>query len=140
MQAPTDTLVRRAVQVLRAGDRAANRTTDRAAYWSSDPGAHWNSNPVRDPARDRVVYQAAFRRLLQPDSTAELLDRLQEAVQTEAALQIGYVDDYGAVSEHEVHPLLVQGGYLTAYNRAQQRIETFAIHRIVDVDPPDLPE
>jgi hypothetical protein len=67
------------------------------------------------------------------DPTAELLDRLRNAARTGRALQIGYVDDDGELCQLRVHPMAVGNGYLTAYDRVDQRILTLAVHRILDV-------
>ena len=61
------------------------------------------------------------------------LAALREAIETGAAVLIGYVDNHGVRSERLVEPVRVEGGQLTAYDVRSDDTRRFAIHRITSV-------
>ena len=63
------------------------------------------------------------------------LAALREAIETRAAVLIGYVDNQGASSERIVEPVSVEGGRLTAYDHRADDTREFAVHRITTVRP-----
>ncbi|MBB3042081.1 helicase C-terminal domain-containing protein [Nocardioides soli] len=58
---------------------------------------------------------------------------LREAIETRAAVVIGYVDNQGASTDRLVEPESLDGGTLTAYDHRSDDIRTFAVHRITTV-------
>lgn len=60
---------------------------------------------------------------------------LREAVEAQATVLIGYVDNQGTTSERLVDPLRVEGGSLTAHDHRSDDVRTFAVHRITTVRP-----
>ena len=61
------------------------------------------------------------------------LAALREAIETGAAVTIGYVDNHGTRTERLVEPVRVEGGQLTAYDVRSDDTRTFAIHRVTSV-------
>jgi predicted DNA-binding transcriptional regulator YafY len=60
----------------------------------------------------------------------EVLVALAGAVDAGRAVQIAYVNLEGRSSLRVVHPLLLSGGYLTAYDEQTGERRTFAVSRI----------
>ncbi|QZY28665.1 helicase-associated domain-containing protein [Nocardioides coralli] len=82
-------------------------------------------------AGDRVTAsRPAAARPLTPSGS---LAALREAIETGAAVVIGYVDNHGSRSERLVEPVRVEGGQLTAYDVRSDDTRTFAIHRVTSV-------
>lgn len=61
------------------------------------------------------------------------LAALREAIETGAAVLIGYLDNHGVRSDRLVEPILVEGGQLTAYDVRSDDTRRFAIHRVTSV-------
>jgi hypothetical protein len=61
------------------------------------------------------------------------LAALREAIETGAAVTIGYLDNHGTRSERLVEPIRVEGGQLTAYDVRSDDTRYFAIHRVTSV-------
>lgn len=61
------------------------------------------------------------------------LAALREAIETGAAVTIGYVDNHGTRTERLVEPVRVEGGQLTAYDVRSDDVRSFAIHRVTSV-------
>jgi predicted DNA-binding transcriptional regulator YafY len=59
-----------------------------------------------------------------------VLSRLHEVVDDGGAVEIAYVNLEGRSSNRVVHPLLLSGGYLTAYDEESGERRTFAVSRI----------
>jgi predicted DNA-binding transcriptional regulator YafY len=59
-----------------------------------------------------------------------VLNRLHEVVDAGGAVEIAYVNLEGRSSSRVVHPLLLSGGYLTAYDEESGERRTFAVSRI----------
>jgi predicted DNA-binding transcriptional regulator YafY len=59
-----------------------------------------------------------------------VLTLLAEAVADGRALEMSYVNQEGRASTRVVHPLLLSGGYLTAYDEESGERRTFAASRI----------
>lgn len=59
-----------------------------------------------------------------------VLSRLYEVVDRGGAVEISYVNLEGRSSTRIVHPLLLSGGYLTAYDEESGERRTFAVSRI----------
>ncbi len=105
--APGETALRAAVRAMRAGERAA-----------------------RAPRRGGVVGPAGSLDHVPRLATAQTIALLTALASAGRPAWIGYVDTHGGVSERVVDPVLVQGGWLTAYDHAKGDVHTFAIHRI----------
>ncbi len=58
---------------------------------------------------------------------------LREAIDAEATVLIGYVDNHGTSTERVVDPTYVEGGWLTAHDHRSDDTRTFAVHRITSV-------
>ena len=61
--------------------------------------------------------------------------RLREAAEDRSSVWIAYVDSQGAASRRLIEPIAVSGGTVSAFDRLRQNMQTFALHRIVGVDP-----
>jgi hypothetical protein len=48
---------------------------------------------------------------------------------------IGYVDGEGTARRHLVEPVGVEGGRVTAVDRAEQTVRSYSVHRITGVAP-----
>jgi len=82
-------------------------------------------------AGDRAV---ASRPSASPGTTpAEVLAALREALEAQASVWIGYVDNHGTSTERIVDPRSVDGGQLVAYDHRADDVRGFAIHRITGV-------
>ncbi len=60
----------------------------------------------------------------------QILARLGEVVDRGGAVEISYVNLEGRSSRRVLHPLLLSGGYLTAYDEESGERRTFAVSRI----------
>ncbi len=58
---------------------------------------------------------------------------LREAIDAEATVLIGYVDNHGTSTERVVDPTYVEGGWLTAHDHRSDDTRNFAVHRITSV-------
>jgi hypothetical protein len=78
---------------------------------------------------------AAARPAVAPSATspAEALAVLRMAIESRAAVLIGYVDNHGTTTERIVEPKRVEGGQLTAYDHRSDDLRGFAVHRITAV-------
>jgi len=65
------------------------------------------------------------------------LAALRDAIDAEATVLIGYVDNQGVSSERIVDPVRVDGGWLTARDHRADDVRQFAVHRIRTVNPVD---
>ena len=85
-------------------------------------------------AGDRVSSSrpAAAAESLSPSGS---MAALREAIEVQATVLIGYVDNHGTTSERLVDPLRVEGGSLTAHDHRSDDVRTFAVHRITTVRP-----
>ena len=63
------------------------------------------------------------------------LAALREAIEHEATVLIGYVDNHGTAGERVVDPLDLEGGQLRAHDHRVDDVRTFAVHRITTVRP-----
>jgi predicted DNA-binding transcriptional regulator YafY len=72
-------------------------------------------------------------------SAGAILTTLTEAAAQGTALEMSYVNLEGRASDRVVHPLLVSGGYLTAYDEQSGERRTFAVSRISSVVPLEEP-
>jgi hypothetical protein len=99
-----------------------------------------------DDARHAVQVAAAVRALRAGDQAARVrpaaavspagaLSALRDAIERRAAVVIGFTDNQGIVGERVVDPISVEGGQLTAHDRAADDVRTFAVHRISRVTP-----
>jgi hypothetical protein len=70
-----------------------------------------------------------------PLSPSGSLAALRDAIETGAAVLIGYVDNHGTATDRVVDPLSVEGGELTAHDHRADDVRRFAIHRITTVRP-----
>ncbi|MEJ7834214.1 MAG: helicase C-terminal domain-containing protein [Nocardioides sp.] len=61
------------------------------------------------------------------------LTALREAIEAQASVLIGYVDNHGGASDRVVDPISVEGGQLTAHDHRADDVRTFAVHRITNV-------
>jgi hypothetical protein len=99
-----DAVLHAAVRAIRAGDRA------RTAVKRSPDGAS-TVGPPSSP-------------------TVDVLALLSEAVVTGETLWIGYVDAHGQASQRLIEPVVVQGGFVEAFDHLRQAVRTFSVHRI----------
>ena len=58
---------------------------------------------------------------------------LREAIDADATVLIGYVDNHGTSTERLVDPLALGDGSLTAHDHRSDDVRTFAVHRITTV-------
>lgn len=80
--------------------------------------------------------RAAASRPVGPEaslSPAGSLAALREAIETGGTVRIVYVDNHGTRTERIVDPVSVDGGVLSARDRRDDEVRTFAIHRITAV-------
>jgi predicted DNA-binding transcriptional regulator YafY len=105
--------------------------------------------PRRTPggeARHAAQVAAAVRSLRAGDAAARVrpaaavspagaLSALREAIERSASVLIAFTDNQGVVGERVVEPISVEGGRLTAHDRAADDVRTFAVHRISRVTP-----
>jgi hypothetical protein len=63
------------------------------------------------------------------------LAELSEAIDADAAVVIGYVDNHGVRADRVIRPLSVEGGQLRAYDVRSDAERLFAVHRISSVRP-----
>jgi hypothetical protein len=83
---------------------------------------------------------AAERPARGPATTpADVMAVLREAVESRREVWIGYLDNHGTRTERVVRPVEVGGGQLSAYDERTDEVRTFAIHRITQARPSDLP-
>jgi predicted DNA-binding transcriptional regulator YafY len=71
-----------------------------------------------------VVAESAIR------EPGQILMCLADVVDVGGAVQISYVNLEGRSSTRVVHPLLLSGGFLTAYDEESGERRTFAVSRI----------
>ncbi|WP_432489016.1 helicase-associated domain-containing protein [Kineococcus sp. SYSU DK018] len=105
---PSPALLSAAVRSLRAGDEDAAAGERRRAEHADAPAlSHL------DPATSLAL--------------------LREAAGERRAVWIGYVDADGTPRRHLVEPIGVEGGRITAFDRAEQSVRTFSVHRVTGV-------
>ena len=105
------------------------------------------ASPVtRPPAPAAALLAAAVRAIRGGDRagslrtgrpTADVLAMLTQAARGGEPLWIGYVDAEGRATQRVVQPLVLDSGYLTAYDHLRGADRTFAVHRITGVAPLD---
>jgi predicted DNA-binding transcriptional regulator YafY len=78
-------------------------------------------------ARDRLPRAATGEPVR---AAGAILARLTTAVAEGHPLEMSYVNLEGRASVRVVHPLLLSGGYLTAYDEESGERRTFAVSRI----------
>ncbi len=83
----------------------------------------------------RAGEQAAAARPAVAVSPGGALSALRDAVERRASVVIGYADHQGVISDRVVAPVRVEGGQLTAHDRAADDVRSFAVHRIRSVRP-----
>ncbi|MBW9207016.1 helicase C-terminal domain-containing protein [Mumia sp. zg.B17] len=59
--------------------------------------------------------------------------QLREAADAQEPVWVAYMDQAGTRTERVVEPLRVDAGWLTAFDHRSQRVQRFAVHRIVQV-------
>lgn len=96
--------------------------------------AHLNAVVTAVRAGDRVA-TARPTAPATPTTPSGALAALREAIELGGAVWIGYVDNHGTTSERVVDPVVVEGGWLTAYDHRSEDTRTFAVHRITAVRP-----
>ncbi|MGA8847066.1 MAG: helicase-associated domain-containing protein, partial [Nocardioides sp.] len=70
-----------------------------------------------------------------PLTPSGALAALRAAMETEATVLIGYVDNQGISSERVIDPISIEGGSLTAHDHRADDVRAFAVHRITTVRP-----
>jgi len=75
---------------------------------------------------------SAARESLNPSGA---LAALREAIDANASVVIGYVDNHGTRSDRVIDPLSVDGGQLRARDHRADEVRVFAVHRISSVRP-----
>ena len=88
---------------------------------------------IADAARSGVARTAEPGEPIR--SPGAVLTRLSEILDAGGAVQIAYVNLEGRSSTRVVHPLLLSGGYLTAYDEETGERRTFALSRISGLTP-----
>ena len=63
----------------------------------------------------------------------KIFEPLEELIEAQASVVIGYVDNHGAVGERVVDPRRLDGGRLSAYDHRADDVREFAVHRITGV-------
>ena len=66
-------------------------------------------------------------------SPASAMTALREAIEIEATVYIGYVDNDGSTHERVVDPKRVDGGWLRAFDHRSEEVRSYAVHRISSV-------
>jgi hypothetical protein len=102
--------------------------------------------PARDAAREAASTAAAAAAIRAGDKAASMrpvstgpispaaaLAALREAMEDQAPVWIGYLDNQGSRTERIVDPIRIDGGVLTAYDHRSEDEQTFAVHRITAV-------
>ncbi len=90
-------------------------------------------------ARDLPEPPTRPRRARRPVPVADagkVSAELRRAIATQAAVWIGYADPAGVAQDHQVEPLHLAGGYLTALDLTTRAMATFALARITGVQAP----
>lgn len=59
--------------------------------------------------------------------------QLREAAELQQRMWVAYMDQAGTRTERVVDPLRVDAGWLTAFDHRTQKVQRFAVHRIVQV-------
>ncbi|WP_370617942.1 helicase-associated domain-containing protein [Mumia qirimensis] len=59
--------------------------------------------------------------------------QLREAAEDQRRMWVAYMDQAGTRTERVVEPLRVDAGWLTAFDHRTQKVQRFAVHRIVQV-------
>ena len=72
--------------------------------------------------------------------TADLLAILGHAARNRETLWIGYVDAEGRATQRVIEPIVLDGGYLTAFDHLRGAERHFAVHRITGISPLDEDE
>ncbi|NAZ84229.1 DNA-binding protein, partial [Kineococcus sp. R8] len=109
---PAHALLSAAVRSLRAGDDDAADVERRRGQAPDAPAL-----AVMDPTTSLAL--------------------LREAASRRRAVWIGYVDGEGAARRHLVEPVGVEGGRITAVDRAEQTVRSYSVHRITGVAAAD---
>ncbi|MBE7324998.1 helicase-associated domain-containing protein [Nocardioides sp. Y6] len=83
-------------------------------------------------AGDRAA-AAAGERPTSATTPLTALALLRDAIDQEATVLIGYVDNHGTSTDRIVDPLRLEGGQLLAYDHRSEDERTFSVHRITKV-------
>ncbi|MGZ4632528.1 MAG: helicase-associated domain-containing protein [Actinomycetes bacterium] len=94
-----------AVRAIRAGDRASTAVKRPAGVTGGIGG------PPSSP-------------------TVDVLAILQQAAAAGETLWIGYVDAHGQATQRLIEPVVVEGGFVEAFDHLRQDVRRFAVHRI----------
>ncbi|WP_432493872.1 helicase-associated domain-containing protein [Kineococcus auxinigenes] len=130
-------VVRRAV-ALRSGPRALPRPVTGEP---PPPSPSLLSAAVRSLRTGDEDSEAGERRRAEHAGTPSLshldpatsLDLLRRAAAERRAVWVGYVDADGSPRRHLVEPIGVEGGRITAFDRAERSVRTFSVHRVTGV-------
>ncbi len=90
-------------------------------------------------ARDLPEPLTPSRRATRPvpvSDAAHVGAALRRAIAAQATVWIGYADPTGVAQDHQVEPLHLAGGYLTALDLTSRTMATFAVARITGVQTP----
>ncbi|MFB9378460.1 helicase-associated domain-containing protein [Kineococcus gynurae] len=105
---PAQALVGAAVKTLRAGDVDADRAEARRAATPDAPRL-----PALDPSTSMAM--------------------LREAAAFRQVVWIGVADRDGVVHRSLVEPIQVEGGRITAFDRSEQAVRVYSVHRVTGV-------
>ena len=83
-------------------------------------------------AGDRAASSAAARPTT-ATTPITALAMLREAIEEDATVLIGYVDNHGTTTERLVDPRRLDGGQLRAYDHRSDDLKVFSVHRITAV-------
>ena len=139
-RAPDERMLAAAASALLAGDRAVRaRPRGMLPPSSSDGGASVDAVAVLRRALE--VPPEAPAPAVPPEDDEDAADRPRRSgpvartpfgrrPEPRRAVWIGYTDSTGTVGERIVEPVRIDGGVLTAVDRRDAKIRTFALHRI----------
>ena len=116
--------------VLRARPPREQRTSVRSVRESARVAAVVTAVRAGDRAASSRPTSAST-----PLTPSGALAALREAMETEATVLIGYVDNQGVSSERVIDPISIEGGSLTAHDHRADDVRAFAVHRITTVRP-----
>jgi hypothetical protein len=125
------------VHVARPDQRRARTPRERrgAGVRAARESAHLAQVVTAIRAGDRATTSRAATAAPEALTPSGSLAALREAIEEQATVLIGYVDNHGTSGERVVDPVRVEGGWLTAYDHRSDDTRTFAVHRITSVRP-----
>ena len=112
----------------RLGQRLFARPDPDATLRKMSPGAGEVSRQI-----ERQLPRAMGAMAGMSGALAGMIPQLREAADAQEPVWVAYMDQAGTRTERVVEPLRVDAGWLTAFDHRTQRVQRFAVHRIVQV-------